>query len=334
MNAELIVRRWLLTIVTLLVGLVLLGGITRMRLAGLSIVEWNPITGIVPPLSPSDWRSEFVKYQTTPQYREMFAHLTLDDFKSIFYLEYFHRLLARLISILALAGLCFRRTRRIGLQGGLLLLFQGAIGWWMVKSGLIERVSVAPARLATHLILAAVTIGYFYRQALASKTIRKHGTPTCSRQRLVTSHFADWILAAIILFQFFLGALSSGTRAAEYFPTFPLMLGEWVPNGAWPASLSALLSDLPLSSHWLHRVTGTVLLSIAFWGTWKGRRGYRLLAVCLAIQYTLGVYTVLSAGAFALKILHQLGAVGVLLVTVRILNRRGAGDLSPTPPTG
>lgn len=220
------VRWWLYAVLAVLFSLVIVGGATRMTESGLSITEWNPIHGVIPPMGDAQWQEEFQKYQQIPQYTEMNKGMTLDAFKSIFWMEWAHRLLARGVGfIFALPLLYFAVTRRIerGLGPklvGILLLggLQGAVGWWMVASGLVDRVDVSQYRLATHLTLAAFI---FTAAMVVARGLAPHSQPPADRS---TQRLAG-VLVVLVLIQLYLGGLVAGLHAGLSYNTWPLMDG-------------------------------------------------------------------------------------------------------------
>ncbi|MBX9711590.1 MAG: COX15/CtaA family protein, partial [Xanthobacteraceae bacterium] len=216
------VRIWLIVVAALIVGTLIVGGATRLTESGLSIVEWKPLTGTLPPLTAQQWLDEFEAYKTIPQYREMNFGMSLDEFKTIFYWEWGHRLLGRTIGTVFLlpflyflwrGGLSSDLKRRLWIifaLGGL----QGAVGWWMVKSGLTERVSVSQYRLAAHFMLALFIF------AAIVWTIRRlipaQGAPEPARIKITAR-----ILLALVFVQLYFGALVAGLRAGKVFNTWP-----------------------------------------------------------------------------------------------------------------
>ncbi|MGN6535154.1 MAG: COX15/CtaA family protein, partial [Mesorhizobium sp.] len=226
-----LVRGWLYLVLVALVALVMVGGATRMTGSGLSITEWQPIHGVIPPLNAAEWQEEFTKYQQIPQFQQLNKDMTLGEFKGIFWWEWSHRLLARGIGFLvAIPLVCFWLTGRLERRMkprlvGLLALggLQGAIGWWMVASGLTERVSVSQYRLATHLTMACVII---VAVTYMARAIATYSQEAASRgiQRF------SGILVAMVLVQIYLGGLVAGLHAGLTYNTWPLMDGAIIPG--------------------------------------------------------------------------------------------------------
>lgn len=329
------VATWLLVVAAMVFIMVVIGGLTRLTESGLSIVEWQPILGVLPPLAEADWRSLFEKYQQTPQYRSMFPDMTLAEFKQIFWPEYVHRLWGRLIGLaFALPLVWFWALGRIppGLLPGLLLLLllgaaQGALGWLMVASGLVDRPSVSHYRLAAHLALAIVIFAICLWLALG--LIQPRRAALTPMLRWPWRAFVA-LAAATLLY----GAFVAGLRAGWIHNTFPLMGGALVPSGYWLAELGWLnLFENHDAVQFNHRVLATLtllsaalLFILAFVRSRDVglRRGALLLLGAVALQYALGAATILIFGAarppltggVAIGTLHQAGAMIVVGATV------------------
>lgn len=304
--------------------MVVIGGLTRLSESGLSIVEWQPVRGALPPLGDAAWQAEFLKYQTSPQYRLINHGMTLEDFKDIFWLEYLHRLMARLTGLvcaLPLAWFVFRRAipKDLALKGaGFVLLggAQGLVGWLMVKSGLQHDPVVSPYRLAFHLGLAFVIYGLIVWQLLRLLWPPvPDAPPHASLVRLA------WMTTGAVLLQVLLGALVAGNDAGLVYNTFPLMDGAWLPPGLF--AMEPLLRNVAenvILVQFNHRVMamvlGLVLLALC-WRVWRAAPAHRGWAAALLgafiAQFSLGVATLLHMVPLALASLHQ--AVAVLLFT-------------------
>ncbi|MGH8522784.1 MAG: COX15/CtaA family protein [Gammaproteobacteria bacterium] len=317
---------WLLTCCALIAIMVLIGGVTRLRHAGLSIVEWQPLTGVVPPLSASAWEDAFAQYQRYPEYQKLNRGMTLGEFKSIFWLEYLHRLWGRLIGIAFLAPcLYFALRGRIGraLISKLAILFalgalQGALGWYMVKSGLVDRPDVSQYRLSAHLGLAALIYGYMLWVALGLLRPQIVAEGTLSRYC-----FAVLCLVFVTLVS---GGFVAGLDAGFAYNTFPLTQGQWIPEGLWhmqPPHRN-LFENL-ITAQFTHRVLALASL-LAIGLLWlaarrsalpaRARRACHWLLGACALQITLGISTLILVVPLPLALAHQAGAL--LLLTMAI----------------
>ncbi|HVR90087.1 MAG TPA: COX15/CtaA family protein [Novosphingobium sp.] len=316
---------WLWFVAALIVGIVAVGGITRLTESGLSITEWKPVTGAFPPLSEAQWQAEFAAYQRIPQYVEINgpAGMTLADYKFIYFWEWAHRLLARLIGLafaLPLAWFWKKQAIPGGYKPRLLGLLalgslQGVVGWWMVSSGLAADVKVSHFRLAAHLLVALVTLGGVVWTALDLRALERGERPA-----RMTGLAAGTLLA--LLLQLFLGALVAGLRAGHVASDWPLMQGRLFPEGVdWSAGpVHAVLND-PFLLHFLHRwwawVVVALLVVMARAAKRSGDRpAARAIHSAFGIQLLLGIVTVMSGIALWLAVLHQL--VGALLVACTV----------------
>ncbi len=323
-------QRWLAFMIAILAVMVVLGGVTRLTGSGLSITEWKPITGAVPPLSEAAWEMEFAKYREIPQFREVNAWMQLADFKRIFFWEYLHRLFGRLIGVAFLVPFLFFASRRQIPRrwlGPLIFLFalgglQGFIGWFMVKSGLSQLTSVSHLRLALHL-LTAFFIGAAMLWVRIAMQDEEDPRREAYRLRLPTLAKLSHALAALVVFQSFYGALTAGLKAGFQFPTFPTFNGQWIPDRIVELTPLALnwVSN-PITVQWVHRLTGTLLLlgSMGAWLWWRSRlephlsqrRALAALTATVALQYAVGIGVVLLGVPVWIGTLHQ--AIGFALI--------------------
>ncbi len=320
-----LISTWLLIIITSIVLMICLGGMTRLNGAGLSITEWSPIMGAIPPLSLDAWNEAFRKYQLIPQYQILKTVQSLDDFKTIFYWEYFHRLLGRIIVMLVLIpGMVFWLTRRLSLLqfkrvlvGLTLILGQAALGWFMVMSGLSELVYVSHFRLAAHLIFGLMILAYwswlFLRWNASPAPIR------FPRRRVIRTRRLVGLVVLFLFSQVFLGALVAGLKAGLSYNTFPKMNGDWFPDEMRIFSLSLL--NHPASVQFLHRWVAVILVLSSIFAVvqseikhlpWKMRSPGIVFLILLFFQFGLGVVTLLFQVPTSFAILHQLN--GCLLV--------------------
>ena len=333
-------QRWLGMLCVLVVGMVLIGGITRLTGSGLSMVEWKPVSGVLPPLGEAAWAEEFARYQASPQYRLVNAGMTLEAFQRIFFWEYVHRVAGRVVAlalIVPFALLALRRRlgghvqRRLALASGLVLL-QGAMGWYMVKSGLTHLPRVSHYRLAAHLSLALLLLSLLFWLLL---TLRPFPLPLGEgRGEGLSPHrvprASGFTMLALVALQLVYGAFMAGLHAGHMFSTFPTMNGAWVPAGLLAAG--GLLEN-PVSVHFIHRALGLGVLLGAVALVWRARTGERHAAGCLLatllLQTALGAATVLLHVPVWLAVLHQLGGCGVLLATLWLLDaQRRPGPLA------
>jgi cytochrome c oxidase assembly protein subunit 15 len=316
-------RLWLGLVALLIVAMILVGGATRLTDSGLSITEWKPVTGVIPPLTLSAWQEAFDAYQKIPEYLELKRGMSLEEFKTIYWWEWGHRFLGRLIGVVFLlpflafwmAGYIPRALlpRLLGLfaLGGL----QGAVGWYMVKSGLVARVDVSQYRLAAHLGIAVAILGYtlWLIFDLGREQIRE--TRSGSRG-------AAWVAGAVlalIYLQILAGGLVAGLDAGFGYNTWPLINGAFVPSGLGEAQPWILnLFENPLTVQFDHRMLGyTVVLATILQAGWLALRRAApelvtsaFILMCLALlQATLGVWTLLLAVPIGLGLAHQAGAI-------------------------
>ncbi len=326
---------WLLLCCGVLLCLVMLGGATRLTESGLSIVDWRPVTGMLPPLDAAAWQGEFARYQQSPQYTQVNQGMGLDDFKVIFYYEYAHRLLARLLGLVfALPLLWFWLRGRIPLRLrwpllGILLLgaAQGYMGWFMVKSGLVDIPRVSHFRLAAHLSLALAIYASMWWLALRLLWPPAAGP---GRGLRLGAHYG-WLLATLVLTIVY-GAFVAGLRAGHLYNTFPMMGAHWIAPGmlSFEPWWRNLLEN-PVLIQFIHRCLAltTLTLAAALW--WRLRRAdldttQRLalgaLAAMALLQVCLGIATLLLHVPVALGTLHQGGAVLLLSAALALGSRQ------------
>lgn len=324
---------WLLLMTLLVWGMIVLGGVTRLTESGLSIVEWKPVTGIFPPMSEEGWQKELAEYRTSPQYQKINRGMSVSEFKQIYWLEYLHRLLGRLIGVFFLLPMLYffirytlpgwLKWRLVGLflLGGL----QGVIGWYMVKSGLIDQPMVSPYRLALHLGTAFLIIGLLVWTALEVRY------PNDSREHLLNSAprsgpFIAGMIVLLIFLQVVFGALVAGLDAGLIYNTFPLMDGRWIPKGLyimepeWRNHFENV-TMVQFQHRVLAMVLGAILLLFAAWmarDAIYGRlsRRFMLLLIVFAAQFALGVSTLVLNVPLMLASMHQ--AVAAILFAFSI----------------
>ena len=331
-----LVRLWLWSVALCIFLMVIVGGATRLTQSGLSITEWKPVMGVIPPLTPDTWQAEFERYKAIPQYAQLFPDMDLAGFKGIYYWEWAHRLLGRFIGVIfAVPLVAFWMTGRLtsALKPRLLGLLalgglQGLIGWWMVKSGLNARVDVSQYRLAIHLVTASVTFAW---AIWIAEGLRPPGelTLACSESRL--RPFASILVISIFL-QLGLGALVAGLHAGLTYNTWPLMGGHWVPP------LADLLRQSPLWSNLFenvtavqfdHRTMAYVILVLAFaqaasgWSAAPGTPAVRralLLLLLVTAQAAIGITALLLVVPLWAALVHQ--AFAMVVLGAAVIHRR------------
>jgi cytochrome c oxidase assembly protein subunit 15 len=339
----LVIRLWIGCLAALVFAMVVVGGATRLTHSGLSIVEWKPVTGVIPPLSQADWQVEFDKYKTIPQYDRINRGMSLEEFKTIFWWEWSHRLLGRLIGAAFLLPFLWFLWRgwvdsRLGAAlAGIFMLgaVQGAVGWWMVASGLTERVAVSQYRLAFHLTLACLIYAALVRTAYRITS----SVPAATPRRIGLGATA---LLVLVLVQIYLGALVAGLHAGLIYNTWPLIDGNVVPPP------SSLLFDRPawrnffensLTVQFDHRMVAYALVVLALlhladvFRTAESRElrsGAGLLALVVCAQAMIGIITLVAAAPLALAMVHQ--AMALVVLTVATLNASRATIVAAPSP--
>lgn len=327
------VAAWLFACAALAFLVVLIGGVTRLTRSGLSIVEWQPLVGALPPLTQADWEALFAKYRETPEFRQVNFSMTLEGFKRIFWWEYIHRLLARLIGVVFLLPYLYFLVRKnldrplAWKLGGIFLLgaLQGTVGWYMVKSGLVDDPKVSPVRLTMHLGLALAIFSaelWLAMQVLAPK------------QRF--DGFALF-LPVIVFLMALSGGMVAGLRAGYAYNTFPLMNGHIVPPEVmllepWWRNFVYNMATVQL----VHRAffwALAVLVLVAWWRNRESAAGNALL-LTFAVQASLGIATLLTGVPVGLGSAHQGGAVLVLAAALWYAHSTEAARTSglPAPP--
>ena len=323
------VKWWLLSVAALIAIMVLVGGATRLTESGLSIVEWKPVTGALPPLTDAQWAQAFEGYKSIPQYRELNAGMNLSEFKTIFWWEWSHRLLGRVIGMVYLlpflfflwrGGLSAELKRRLWLIFGLGAL-QGAVGWWMVASGLSQRVEVSQYRLATHLVLALLI---YAGVVWTLRRLADRPQPGAPSRLKITSQ----VLLALTFLQLYFGALVAGLRAGRVYNTWPDIDGAFIPSAArlwFEQPWWRNLFDNTLTVQFEHRMTAYALLALATLHAIDAVRsragtgvtgGAWWLVAAITLQATLGILTLLHQVPIDLALTHQAVAIVVLTLAV------------------
>jgi cytochrome c oxidase assembly protein subunit 15 len=336
------IRLWLYAVAALVLAMVLVGGATRLTESGLSITEWQPVMGTLPPLSDAQWQAEFGKYQAIPQYHALNQGMSLDAFKTIYWWEWTHRQIGRLIGavfLLPLLWFLWRGWIGPGLRGRLWFIFglgalQGAVGWWMVASGLADRVEVSQYRLATHLVLAcAIYVAIIWT---AQRLGERPAMPVPARLRISAAG-----LLVLVLAQIYLGALVAGLRAGYVYNTWPLIDGTFVPDSA------RLFLDTPLwrnffentlTAQFDHRMLAYTIFVCAVLHAFDVARTARsswvvisaaVFAAAVTLQAALGILTLLERVPITLALMHQ--AMAMLVLTVATTHAALLAERAPRP---
>jgi len=335
-NGNRVIIIWLFTGCALVAAMVVIGGITRLTHSGLSMVNWNLIMGSIPPLNEQQWQETFELYKTSPEYQKVNYHFALDDFKSIFWWEYIHRLLGRLIGLVFLIPFGYfliRRKINKTLMIKLLVIlsmgaFQGFLGWFMVKSGLIDRPAVSHYRLAAHLITALLLFAYIFWVALdLIYPVKLKAAGQVKTLRNFTIFFL-----ALLGVQLIYGAFVAGLKAGLIMNTFPKMGGQWV-----HVSMGKALDEMGIAAftehivivQFIHRYLGKILFVLAIWLWWRFRKitehyikhALNILAGSVALQFLLGVLTLIYVVPVWLGVLHQFTAIVLLSACVYLIHR-------------
>ena len=323
------VRAWYWSGAILIFLMVVIGGITRLTGSGLSMVDWQPIMGSIPPLTEVEWQETFDQYKQFPQYNEVNYRMTLSEFKFIFFWEYIHRLIGRLIGLVFIIPFAWfiikKKMNSRQIKHGILLLIlgagQGLMGWFMVKSGLIDYPRVSHYRLAAHLILAFSIFGFciWFARGLAPKKSERHSSH---------KELTKWLSIFIILltFQIIWGAFVAGLQAGHVYNSFPKMYGYWTPPELWVMEpLFYNFLENIVTVQWIHRVVGTILglTVISMWirsfslkPDHKTRMWNLALFSGVLIQYGIGVFTLIFHVPVWLGVFHQ--AMALILVGISI----------------
>jgi len=331
--------RWLLVCLLLVFAMMLLGAVTRLTDSGLSMVTWHP-TGVLPPMGTDQWMAEFELYRQFPEYQKLNRGMTLDSFKSIYWFEYSHRMLGRLIGLVFLLPFCYfwlRKMIKPGLTPRLVVMFllgglQGMLGWYMVQSGLVSDPQVSQYRLTAHLLTAILIYGFILWTILNLVV----GDPYC---RLVDSKAPGWRrvslgLLSLALLTIVSGGFVAGLNAGLIFNTFPLMGGNLIPEGIgalspWFMNPLENMVAVQFNHRWLAIATGILLLvwyirGRSFFDEVRLQRSFKLIGMMVIIQLALGIATLLLQVPVVLGALHQAGALllfSALLFNIHALSR-------------
>jgi len=329
---------WLFIFTFIVAFLVVFGGFVRLTRSGLSIVEWNPISGVVPPIGQQAWQEEFAKYQLTPEYLKVNTTMTLPEYKFIFYMEWFHRLIARFAGLVyAFPVFYFLAKKTIPFKEfgiyffmGLLFIGQAVMGWIMVSSGLVDRPSVSHFALTAHLLLAASLIGFSLWTALG----HKYGFPDTNRKVKwsLPSKLTAWSIALLIL-QISYGGMTAGLKAGHVSDTWPLMFGKWIPPNLFNSWIN--LFETPQTIVFVHRWlawSGLIVVPLVYYFVKKQnypqdiKKGLLWLIGVVALQITLGVLTILSYVNIVIALAHQTNALVLFMLGIYFIHRFRALD--------
>lgn len=316
-----LLKTWLIFSALMVIIMVFVGGWTRLADAGLSIVEWKPITGIIPPITANDWEVEFNKYKASPEFQKLHNYFGLEEFKKIFWLEYIHRILGRITGLVILIPMIifwYKKYFTMDIQYffiPILLLLQGIVGWWMVKSGLVDKPYVSHFRLAFHLITALLLYSVIFWKILQLSI-----TANNTSSGVEAPHNLAYILLFALFMQIFFGALVAGLDAGMIYNSFPYMGERLIPS---EFELSWALFYDPASVQFIHRMMGYFTAIIAFTLSVKiysfAPRDTFLLITAIIAQILLGIFTLLYIVPLHLALAHQLFAVLLLSLVLYIL---------------
>jgi cytochrome c oxidase assembly protein subunit 15 len=328
------IARWLFTVAGLILLMVIVGGITRLTESGLSITQWKPVTGAIPPLNQTDWQAEFDAYKHSSQYVLMNKGMSLEAFKHIYFWEYFHRLLGRLIGLVYAVPMIwfFVRgavPRGYGFRLFVLLLLggaQGGIGWLMVQSGLTDRVNVEPAMLAAHLGMALLLMGAIVWTACDMLTLTRNPAAPPARATAMGG-----VVLALLFLQILMGAITAGLRAGYVANTWPLMNDHFVPEGIqWWGTFWRTITTDQFLVHFIHRwwawvaAIAVILMARRLNTSGSAGLGFALVA-CVLLQIMLGIATVVTGVALPIAVMHQ--GAGAILLGLTVASAHRLGDV-------
>ena len=331
---------WLLVCCVLIFAMVVLGGVTRLTQSGLSMVEWNPIMGVVPPFGEAAWNQTFANYQASPEYRIVNYDMTLDQFQRIFYVEYVHRMLGRVIGFAFLVPLLwFLFSRRLcaRLITKLVVLFvlgglQGLLGWYMVKSGLIDQPHVSPYRLTAHLALALLIYGFMLWLVLDLSADRLAWLRLRGAQASWHVKVLAIVTLCVLATMIASGGFVAGTKAGYAFNTFPKMHEQWIPTGLWSFEPGWLnLFENVATVQFIHRC-GAIAVLLSVFSLWLVVLRARLFpsrtryvahstVVILMLQVGVGIATLVYVVPLPLAVAHQAGAMLLLSSVIVVAHR-------------
>jgi len=329
MNKNKSIVIWLLSGCTLIFIMVVVGGITRLTDSGLSMVKWNLFMGTIPPLNELEWKETFNLYKSYPEYQKINFNCTLSEFKSIFFWEYLHRMIGRLLGIVFLIPFIYflikrRLSKKLIIQTSILLCMgtlQGAIGWWMVKSGLVDNPDVSHYRLAVHLITAFITFAYTFWVALPLIVTKERKGNTTFKK------YTNILIIGIII-QIIYGGFVAGLNAGKGFNTWPKMNGEWIPEAVYqldPLWKNFIEAEAPYGIQFFHRTLAIIIVIFIAYIWIKSKdfslnsnqiKSLNILFILVILQTLLGIFTLVYEVPISLASLHQIGAFFLLSAAV------------------
>ncbi|MBV6450055.1 MAG: Heme A synthase [Anaerolineales bacterium] len=332
------VMNWLIVFASIVAFLIVFGGFVRLTRSGLSIVEWNPVSGTVPPLSEQAWQEEFAKYQQTPEFKQINSNMTLGEYQYIFWIEWIHRFIARfagLVYAIPVFYFLFRKTipwKEFGIYFwmGMLFISQAFAGWIMVASGLVDRPAVSHFNLTIHLLLALTLFGLALWTILGHKLGFPRSVPKVKwslPSKLALTYFI------LLILQISYGGMTAGLKAGHVSDTWPLMFGKWIPPNLFNSIVNVF--ETPQTIVFIHRWFAFAVLIAAFVMYSKARKmnyhveiknGLIVLVAAVALQITLGVFTILSFVNIVIALLHQATAIGLFGLGVYFIHRFRALD--------
>ena len=332
------VMNWLFIFTAIVALLVVFGGFVRLTRSGLSIVEWNPISGVIPPIGQQAWQEEFTKYQDTPEYQQINTSMTLPEYQFIFYMEWIHRIIARLAGLfyaIPVFYFLFKKTIPIKKFGvyfamGILFIAQAFMGWYMVASGLADRPAVSHFRLTIHLLFALSLLALSLWTALG----HKYGFPDKNKKAKwsLPSKLTAWSMALLIL-QISYGGMTAGLKAGHVSDTWPLMFGKWIPPNLFNSWIN--LFETPQTIVFVHRWLawlGLIAVPVVYYFVKKQnypqdiQKGLIWLIGIVALQITLGVLTILSYVNIGIALTHQANALALFALAIYFIHRFRALD--------
>ncbi|MEO5886727.1 MAG: COX15/CtaA family protein [Anaerolineales bacterium] len=337
-NTNRAVMRWLFIFACIVAFLIVFGGFVRLTRSGLSITEWNPVSGSVPPIGAQAWQEEFAKYQQTPEFKQINSNMTLEEYQYIFYIEWIHRFIARLAGLIyAIPVLYFLFTKKIPLREfgiyfvmGLLFIAQAFAGWIMVASGLVDRPSVSHFNLTVHLLLAFALLGLSLWTILG----HKYGFPDKSKNtRWSTPSRLALVSFVLLIIQITYGGMTAGLKAGHVSDTWPLMFGKLIPPNLFSSFIN--IFETPQTIVFIHRwFAFAVLISIiALYvvahkenHAIEIKNGLNWLLGLIVFQIMLGILTVIFHVQIAIALMHQAGALALFVLTIYFMHRLRAMD--------